>query len=196
MTGAEILFIYIVITCFSITSFISISIMSTRSIIFNVSIIIRASGLCMTATIFKISWDSLMFYQILLSPEVKRCAIITYKHGIYESPHALPKYLRLRILGNYKILGNCLNFIEWQPSAQSSCQNENFVNTSKNLPENSNQTFPIVRFFTWKLELFSNILRLIVSEKFFLILTLPRPLQTFFDNFGNSKAFHTVLTWS
>ena len=25
-----------------------------------------------------------MFYQMLLSPEVKRCAIITYKHGMYE----------------------------------------------------------------------------------------------------------------
>ena len=24
-----------------------------------------------------------MFYQIFLSPEVKRCAIITYKHDIY-----------------------------------------------------------------------------------------------------------------
>ena len=25
-----------------------------------------------------------MFYQIFLSPQVKRCAIVTYKHGIYE----------------------------------------------------------------------------------------------------------------
>ena len=25
-----------------------------------------------------------MFYQIFYSPQVKRCAIITYKHGIYE----------------------------------------------------------------------------------------------------------------
>ena len=25
-----------------------------------------------------------MFYQMLLSPEEKRCAIITYKHGMYE----------------------------------------------------------------------------------------------------------------
>ena len=40
-----------------------------------------------------------MFYQSFLSPQVKRCAIITYKHGIYELPHELPKELRLRILG-------------------------------------------------------------------------------------------------
>ena len=35
------------------------------------------------------------------------CAIITYKHGIYELPHELPNDL-----GNQKISGECLNFIE------------------------------------------------------------------------------------
>ena len=44
--------------------------------------------------------DFSMFYQIFLSPQVKRCAIITYKHGIYELPHYLPNDLKLRILGN------------------------------------------------------------------------------------------------
>ena len=34
------------------------------------------------------------------SPQVKRWAIITYKHGIYELPHELPNDLRLNILGN------------------------------------------------------------------------------------------------
>ena len=38
-----------------------------------------------------------MFYQIFLSPQVKRWAIITYKHAIYELPHKLPKDLRLII---------------------------------------------------------------------------------------------------
>ena len=28
-----------------------------------------------------------MFYQIFFSPQVKRCVIITYKHGMYELPH-------------------------------------------------------------------------------------------------------------
>ena len=41
-----------------------------------------------------------MFYQIFLSPQVKRCAIITSKHGIYEFPHELPNDLRLRVLGD------------------------------------------------------------------------------------------------
>ena len=30
-----------------------------------------------------------MFYQIFLSPQVKQCAITTYKHGMYELTHKL-----------------------------------------------------------------------------------------------------------
>ena len=41
-----------------------------------------------------------MVCQIFVSPQVKRWAIITYKHCIYELPHELPNNLRLRILGN------------------------------------------------------------------------------------------------
>ena len=41
-----------------------------------------------------------MFYQVLLSPQVKRRAIITYKHGIYELAHEFPNDLSVRILGN------------------------------------------------------------------------------------------------
>ena len=53
-----------------------------------------------------------MFYQILLSPEVKPWAIITYKHGMYELPHELLNNLRLTILGNLEISERCLNFLE------------------------------------------------------------------------------------
>ena len=41
-----------------------------------------------------------MFYQIFFLPHVKQCAIITYKHGIYELPHEFANELRLRITGN------------------------------------------------------------------------------------------------
>ena len=41
-----------------------------------------------------------MFYQIFLLPQVKRYAIVTYKHGIYKLPHELPNDLRYKILGN------------------------------------------------------------------------------------------------
>ena len=68
------------------------------------------------AVIFKILWDYLMFYQIFLSPQMKRCAAITYKYSIRELLHELPNDLRLskwRILVNEEIIGNCLSFIEW-----------------------------------------------------------------------------------
>ena len=47
-----------------------------------------------------ILWDFLMFYQILLSPQVKRSAINSNKQGVCEMPHELPNGLRFRILGN------------------------------------------------------------------------------------------------
>ena len=49
--------------------------------------------------IFTIFCDSLIFYQSLLLPEVKRCAIISYKQGIHELPNDLK---RRRILGNIR----------------------------------------------------------------------------------------------
>ena len=48
------------------------------------------------------------------------------------------KDLSLKILGNYEISEKCLNPIEWFPSAQSPCNNENFVNPSKKLLKNRN----------------------------------------------------------
>ena len=46
-----------------------------------------------------------MFYQTSLSPQVKQCVIITYKHGIYEFSHKLPNDLGLTILRNQQISG-------------------------------------------------------------------------------------------
>ena len=44
-----------------------------------------------------------MFKEILFSPQVKRCEMITCKPGIYESlPHKLPNYLRHRKLRNIR----------------------------------------------------------------------------------------------
>ena len=53
-----------------------------------------------TTIIFIIFWDFLMFYENFLSPQVKQCVIITYKHCIYESPHVFLNDVRLRIWEN------------------------------------------------------------------------------------------------
>ena len=65
---------------------------------------------------------------------------------------------------NWEISGKSINFIELLPSGQSCSQNENFDSTSKNLLENRNWTFPVMRYFTWKLEFVSNILWIIVDQ--------------------------------
>ena len=41
-----------------------------------------------------------MFYQFPFSPQVKRSAIISNKHGIYDLPHELPNDLRLSIFAD------------------------------------------------------------------------------------------------
>ena len=43
-----------------------------------------------------IFWDLLMFAKLFFLPQVKWCAIVTYKDDVYVLPHALPKDSRLR----------------------------------------------------------------------------------------------------
>ena len=59
-----------------------------------------------------IFWDFLMLFQTLLSPQVKRCAIITYKNGIYE----LSNDIRLRKLGNISRISKLHRMIAWRPA--------------------------------------------------------------------------------
>ena len=50
-----------------------------------------------------------MFYQIFLSPQVKQCAIITYKHDMYEFTSRVAKQSKTY---QEKISGKCLKPIE------------------------------------------------------------------------------------
>ena len=77
-------------------------------------------------------------------------------------PHELPPDLRFRVLVNKEISEKCQNSIELSASALSSPWNKKLVSTSKNLIKNRNWTLTVVRCFTWKLELVSNILWMIV----------------------------------
>ena len=47
-----------------------------------------------------IFWDFLMFHQVFLLPQVKRNAIFSNKHGVYELPSKLLNDLKVRILEN------------------------------------------------------------------------------------------------
>ena len=68
----------------------------SSSMLFRLGIVVNRGVLISSTIIFIIFWDFLMFCQIFILPQVKRCAIITYKHSIYELPHKLPSDLRLR----------------------------------------------------------------------------------------------------
>ena len=121
-----------------------------------------------------------MFCRTFLSPQVKQCSIITYKRGIYELLHRFPNNLRLWVLGNQKISEKCLKLKERYHSVHSFCQIEIFVNPSKKLLKNRNSNFSVVPYSSWKLELVSKTLQLIVSRNLFWILTRQRPLETYF----------------
>ena len=72
-----------------------------------------------------------------------------------------------------------------------------FAITSERPFENRNWTFPVVHYFTWKLEFFSNILSVVLNRNSFLLLTPPRSLETWFKlAFFNSKVFNTVSTYN
>ena len=57
-----------------------------------------------------IFWDSLMFYQIFFSPQVRRCAIITYKHSIYGLLNDLRKWVNNQFHNILRLFDGLPNF--------------------------------------------------------------------------------------
>ena len=114
-----------------------------------------------------IFWDFLMIYQIFFSLQVERCAIITYKHGIYKLPHELPNGLRLMILGKLWNIRKLSKVYRMMASAQVLFQKERFLNTRRNLLKKRNLTLLAVHHFTPKLELVSVFCELFCLEPFF-----------------------------
>ena len=86
----------------------------------------------------KIFEDILILYQIFFSSQVKRSMIVSNKHSIYKLPHELLNDFRLRILRNWESSGKSQNFIELQPSAQSSHQTQFSLDTSSKMLKNIN----------------------------------------------------------
>ena len=70
---------------------------------------------------FIIFWDFSTFYQIFLSPQVKRWAIIIYKHCIYKLPHELPNDI------------TAFSPLNDNPAPNPPTQNESSANTLKNI---------------------------------------------------------------
>ena len=71
-----------------------------------------------------------MFYQICLSLQVKRCAIVTYKHGIYKLPLELPNDLRIWIVGTIRKVSKPHRMIAQRPAPPAKMKlAENFRKT-------------------------------------------------------------------
>ena len=135
-----------------------------------------------------------MFYQILLSPQVKWSVIISNKYVKYELPHELTNdptafspmgglsahTRKKKTLGNQdpRNLEKSKNPHRIIASSPASPLNKNYSNTSKKLVKNRNLTFPVVRYFTWKLLFVSHIFFMVVSADSFLLLRHPGPLHT------------------
>ena len=107
---------------------------------------------------FRLNWQCWLF-----GPNSTIMFIMFWDLSMVEQTflHELPNNVRLRILGNEEISQKSQNFIELLPSPQSSPGN-------KNLLKNRYWTFPAVHYFTWKLELVSNILWMIEGTRFHL----------------------------
>ena len=138
-----------------------------------------------TAIMAIVFWDFIFYHNFLptrlkqnvdiSNKHLKQIVVISNKHGSnkHKLPYKLPNNLRLEILGNLEISAKSQNVRELKPSAQSSSQNENFVNTSKKFPKNRNLTFSLVHYFTWNLKFILNILSMTTSETTFFASNLP-----------------------
>ena len=153
--------------------------------------VIISSSLCFELqSVSKYFWDFSMFYQIFLSPQVKWCAIITYKHGIYE----LPNDLRLRKLGNIKKLSKIHRIIAHRQLPQPKWKPHQY---HKKAPEKwkTNPPAPAARHPTAKPESAPDTPPAILPGNILWPQLTPDPLKpNFLDTFGSSKAFHTALT--
>ena len=117
-----------------------------------------------------IFWDYFeMFYQVFLSPQVKRNTILTNEHGIYKLPLELPNNSRLEDIRKYQ--ESLKNFIEKEASAQSSSKMKNVFNTRKTLLKNRNWSFLVLHYFRRKLEFVSNILSMIVVNDLVIVIS-------------------------
>ena len=85
--------------------------------------------------------------------------IIIYNHG----------HIILRLSDNFTKFSfhhkwNKARLLAIDMVSVASSKMEIFVNSSTKLPKNGNWTFPLVPYFTWKLESVSNILSMIVVD--------------------------------
>ena len=119
-------------------------------------------GRSSTTILVIIFWHFLIIQHRSESPQINEYLISSITNLVQELPHKLPNNLRLRILGNQKILEKCQVWVEMQPSAQSSFHELNFDNSCQKTHKIRKQIFEVLSNFTGFLYFMPNILSRIV----------------------------------
>ena len=102
--------------------------------LFRIEIILRTLKTRPTI-VFIIFLDFLVFYQIFLSSQVERCAIITDRHGLYEFPHELPNDLRMILQITIPQYAVPLPKLKFYLSQQKTLEKQNLNLSSSALPQ-------------------------------------------------------------
>ena len=100
------------------------------------------------AIVVIIFWNFAMFQYRANSPQIKQNLISSITNLVYELSHGLPNNLRLRIIGNQKILEKSQVWLETKPKAQSPFQKSNSFNSSQKEQKNRYQSFLVLSNFT------------------------------------------------
>ena len=108
-------------------------------------------GYIMSTIMLIIFWDFLMVEQIFFHHKWKEAWLLVIKWYIRVTSRITERITdyHLRKLEKIRKISKPYRIL---PSAQSPSQIDNFGSTSKNLAKSRNWTFPVVRYFTWKLE--------------------------------------------
>ena len=120
------------------------------------------SKLCLqykvAAILIIVFWNFTMFQNRSISIQVKRNLISSITNLVYKLPNQFPSDLRLKILGNQKIIEKLKVLVETQLTAHSSFQKLNFGNSSQKLRKSRYQIFLVLSSFTGNLYFVLNIL--------------------------------------
>ena len=135
-----------------------------------------------------------MFDKIFVSPKAKRIEKISMKHRIYELPHELMNDLTLRTLGNKEVSRRSQNFMNRRLRLNLAPK----IKILSILAKNSSKiklNFPRSVLFHRKTTVcLRHLGQDSLCKQYFASKSPQGPFKfDMFKNFGNSKAFNTVL---
>ena len=108
-------------------------------------------------------WNFRIFTYRSDSPQINRKLMSSIANLAYKLPHELLNNLRLRILGNEKMIEKSQSWDDTQPGAQPPFKNLDFANSKQKTSKNRYQNFFFLSSFTGLIHFVPNILSTIVD---------------------------------